>query len=171
MSISVRIPTPLRRLTQGRDEVTARGNTVGEVIEDLEEGYPGIKERLYDEDGRLRRFVNIYVNGEDVRFLSGLQTGVRDGDEISILPAVAGGVPIKKRFWLTFPQKLIKEPIIYRVGHDFKVITNIRTASISEEIGLVGLELEGEPEEIERAVAYMRSLEIGVEPIELDIIE
>lgn len=171
MGILVRIPTPLRSFTQGEDEVTVQGSTVGEVIESLDGEYRGIKERLFDENGDLRRFINIYLNGEDIRFLNHLQTEVKDGDEISILPAVAGGIPVKKKFWLTFPQKLIKEPVIYRVGHMFQVITNIRTASISNEIGLVGLEMEGEPEEIEKAVIYLRSLEVQVEPVELDVVE
>lgn len=171
MAVLVRIPTPLRNLTRGQDEVTVQGSTVGEVIESLEREYRGIRERLFGEDGNLKRFVNIYLNGEDIRFLDHLQTEVKDGDEVSILPAIAGGVPVKKRFWLTFPQKLIKEPVIYRVGHMFQVVTNIRTASISDEIGLVGLEMEGEPEEIERAVAYLKSLEVRVEPIELDVVE
>ena len=91
MSVMVRVPTPLRRLTSGKDKVTVEGRTLGEVIDSLEEGYPGIKERLCDETGGLRNFVNIYVNGEDVRFLDGLNTEIESGDEVSVVPAVAGG--------------------------------------------------------------------------------
>jgi molybdopterin synthase sulfur carrier subunit len=90
MAISVRIPTPLRTLTAGKDEVTAAGATVGEVIDDLEKNYPGIKARLCNEKGVLR-FVNIYHNEEDIRFLDSLATKVKDGDAISIVPAIAGG--------------------------------------------------------------------------------
>jgi molybdopterin synthase sulfur carrier subunit len=90
MAIMVRIPTPLRTLTGGKDEVEAKGATVREVIDDLERRYPGIKERLCDDKG-VRRFVNIYQNEEDIRFLDSLQTAVKDGDSISIVPAIAGG--------------------------------------------------------------------------------
>ena len=91
MSINVRIPAPLRRLTNGQDKVSAGGATVSEVIANLDGQYPGIGERLCDESGELRNFVNLYVNGEDVRFLDGLGTSTNDGDEVSIVPAVAGG--------------------------------------------------------------------------------
>ena len=90
METIVRIPTPLRTLTGGADEVTASGKTVGDVIEDLERKHPGIRERLLDEKG-VRRFVNIYVGEEDVRFLDGLRTAIHAGDQISIVPAIAGG--------------------------------------------------------------------------------
>ena len=90
MSVTVRIPTPLRTLTGGKDEVSAKGGTVGEVIDDLEQSYPGIKDRLCDDKG-VRRFVNIYANEEDIRFLDNLQTKVSDGDSLSIVPAIAGG--------------------------------------------------------------------------------
>ena len=91
MAIKVRIPTPLQKLTNSKTEVEASGNTVDELISNLESNYPGIKERICDENGKLRRFVNIYVNEEDVRFLEGEKTTVKDGDEVSIIPAIAGG--------------------------------------------------------------------------------
>jgi molybdopterin synthase sulfur carrier subunit len=90
METIVRIPTPLRTLTSGADEVNANGSTVGEVIDDLERKHPGIRERLLDAKG-VRRFVNIYVGDEDVRFLEGLKTALKPGDQISIVPAIAGG--------------------------------------------------------------------------------
>ena len=90
MSTLVRIPTPLRRLTDGQDKVTADGATLDEIISSLDAQFPGLKERLCDGDG-LRNFVNVYVNGEDVRFLDGLKSATKSGDEISIVPAVAGG--------------------------------------------------------------------------------
>jgi len=91
MPVQVRIPTPLRRFTGGSEEVAAAGATVGTVIEDLERQYAGIKERLCDDQGQVRRFVNIYVNGDDIRFLNSLETSLKDGDELSIVPAIAGG--------------------------------------------------------------------------------
>ncbi len=87
----VRIPTPLRKFTGGADEVAADGSTVAQVVSDMETRYPGIKERLCEADGRVRRFVNIYVNGDDIRFLANLETAVASNDEVSIVPAIAGG--------------------------------------------------------------------------------
>ena len=87
----VRIPTPLRKFTGGADEVAASGSTVGQVVADMDGRFPGIRERLCEADGRVRRFVNIYVNGDDIRFLANLDTAVKDNDEVSIVPAIAGG--------------------------------------------------------------------------------
>jgi molybdopterin synthase sulfur carrier subunit len=92
MAAKVRIPAPLQSLTQNQGLVEAEGNTVKAVLADLEARYPGLQSRLYDEDGNLRRFVNIYVNEEDIRFLQGEETPVQAGDEVSIVPAIAGGV-------------------------------------------------------------------------------
>ena len=91
MPVTVRIPTPLQRLTNGQGEVPCDGNTVTEVLGDLDRRFPGIKERICDEQGKLRRFVNVFVNEEDIRFLQGDQTLIKDGDEVSIIPAIAGG--------------------------------------------------------------------------------
>ena len=92
MAVKVKVPTPLRGLTNNQDLVSADGaGTIGEAIQNLEQQFPGMRERLLDDQGELRRFVNIYLNGEDVRFLDGLQSAVKDGDELSIVPAVAGG--------------------------------------------------------------------------------
>ncbi len=89
--ITVRVPTQLRALTGGAGEVTVEGSTVGEALKALEVAHPGFGERLFDEKGGLRRFVNVFVADEDVRFLDGLSTTVRDGETLSIVPAVAGG--------------------------------------------------------------------------------
>jgi molybdopterin synthase sulfur carrier subunit len=89
--IKVRIPTPLRPLTKGQGEVETNAASVLEMIETLNNAHPGIKDRLCDETGELRRFVNIYVNEEDIRFLKGKDTSLKDGDEVSIVPAIAGG--------------------------------------------------------------------------------
>ena len=88
----IRIPMPLRKLTNEMDIVTIDASTLSDAVERLEADYPGIKERLVGDDGEIRRFVNIYVNGEDVRFLSNLATALKASDEVSIVPAVAGGV-------------------------------------------------------------------------------
>jgi len=91
MPVLVRIPTPLRTVTKGNAEVQAKGDTVDDVIADLERQFPGLRERLVDEQGELRRFINIYVNQEDVRFLESQKTALKDGDELAIVPAIAGG--------------------------------------------------------------------------------
>jgi molybdopterin synthase sulfur carrier subunit len=91
MAVTVKIPTPLRNLTQNQDTATADAADLRGAVEALERQFPGMRERLLDETGEIRRFVNIYVNGEDVRFLQGMTTALKSGDEISIVPAVAGG--------------------------------------------------------------------------------
>ena len=90
MPVTVKIPTQLRAVTNGESEAEAEGSTVGEVLDSLFEQFAELRDRIC-EDGDLRRFVNVYVGGEDIRFLSGLETEVSDGDEVTILPAVAGG--------------------------------------------------------------------------------
>jgi MoaD family protein len=96
MPVKVRVPTPLQKLTNNQKEVEAQGNNITAVFDHLEKNYPGIKERLYDEDGTLRRFINVYVNEEDIRFLDGVNTAIKEGDDISIVPAIAGGSGIPR---------------------------------------------------------------------------
>jgi sulfur-carrier protein len=89
--VTVKIPTPLRALTLDRDTVTAEVTSLADLVTTLEADFPGMRERLCDDSGELRRFVNVYINGEDVRFLQGLSSALKAGDEVSIVPAVAGG--------------------------------------------------------------------------------
>ena len=91
MAKKVRIPTPLRKLTNNEELVEVNAATIGEAIVELQTRFPGIKERLLDESGAVRRFVNVYVNEEDIRFLQNQETALKEGDEISIIPAIAGG--------------------------------------------------------------------------------
>ena len=91
MAVKVRIPTPLQKLTNNQAEVDAAGGTLKELIDNLETSFPGFRERICDEAGKVRRFVNIYVNEEDVRFQQAEATPLKDGDEVSIIPAIAGG--------------------------------------------------------------------------------
>lgn len=91
MAINVMIPTPLQKLTKEKPQVNIEAKNICELIEKLEKDYPGIKERLCDESGKIRRFINIYVNEEDIRFLKMDQTLLNDGDQVSIIPAIAGG--------------------------------------------------------------------------------
>ena len=91
MSVSVHIPTPLRKLTDSQAVVQIEAATVGELVESLESAHTGMKEKLVDESGEIRRYVNIYVNDEDIRFLDGKKTELKEGDSVSIVPAIAGG--------------------------------------------------------------------------------
>ncbi len=91
MPVKVKIPTPLQKLVNRQSEVNAEGENVTSLIDNMEEQYPGIKDRICDEQGKVRRFVNIYLNGEDIRFLNAESTAIKSGDEISIIPAIAGG--------------------------------------------------------------------------------
>ena len=92
MAIKVRIPTPLMKLTDNQSEVSAEGETISDIINNLENQFNGIKDRICEENGSPRRFINIYINEEDIRFLEGEMTAVKEGDEISIIPAIAGGI-------------------------------------------------------------------------------
>jgi MoaD family protein len=92
MAAKVRIPAPLRKLTKEQPVVDCQGKNIEEVLANLETQYPGIKERICDENGQIRRFINVFVNGEDIRFKEGAKTSVTDGAEISIIPAIAGGL-------------------------------------------------------------------------------
>ena len=91
MPVTVRIPTPLRAVAKGNADVQAKGDTIDDVLADLERQFPGMRERLVDDSGELRRFINVYVNQEDIRFLDNRATKLKDGDEVAIVPAIAGG--------------------------------------------------------------------------------
>jgi molybdopterin synthase sulfur carrier subunit len=91
MAVKVRIPAPLQRLTNGKTEVECKAKNISELVDELEQEYPGMKERL-SEGGKIRRFINIYVNEDDIRFVSREDTALKDGDSISIVPAIAGGI-------------------------------------------------------------------------------
>ena len=91
MAIKVHVPTPLRKLTGNQSEVEIEAATVAELVENLETSFAGIKDKLVDEKGEIRRYVNIYVNDEDIRFLDGAETPLNSGDDLSIVPAIAGG--------------------------------------------------------------------------------
>lgn len=167
MAVTVRVGTVLSKLLGGKGEASAEGSTVGEVISAL-----GIRERLCDETGKLRRHFNVHVNeGEDVRLLDGLDTPVKDGDTVTVLSAVAGGDGISRKIWLTFPEDLIARPLIWEVARKFEVVTNIRQASISKTVGIVGLELSGPLEEVEGAIGFFIESGVSVEPVELDVVE
>lgn len=167
MPVTVRVSTALASLLGGSNEISAEAATVGGLLDALD-----IRERLCDADGNLRRHFNIHVNeGEDIRLQQGLDTAVSDGDTVTILSAIAGGGDVARKVWLTFPADLVDRPLIWEVGHKFRVVTNIRQASVSRDIGLVGLELSGDEAEVEAAVEHLTACGVSVEPVELEVIE
>ena len=170
MAVKVRIPTPLQKLTGNQGEVLCQAANINEMLADLEKQHPGVKERLCDAEGKLRRFVNIYVNEEDIRFLQGQETKLKDADDVSIIPAIAGGasdpkVSVKKRVTLVFPQNQIKEPAVFMMAKKFDIMPNIRKARVTETVGEMMLELEGTEKNLELGIKFLESRGIKVEPV------
>lgn len=167
MPIKVRTGAALKSLFDGQQELEAEGATVGELLEAL-----GVQDRLCDAVGKVRRHFNIHINeGEDIRLLEGLDTPVKDGDTVTILSAIAGGDEVSRKVWLTFPKDLVERPLIWEVAQKYRVVTNIRQASVSKEIGLVGLELSGDEDEVRQAIDFFTDAGVSVEPIELGVVE
>ena len=174
MAVKVRIPTPLQKLTNNAGEVHCDAKNINEMLADLEKKHPGIKERLCDAEGKLRRFVNVYVNEEDIRFLQGQDTLIKDGDDISIIPAIAGGAPVSKkkksrlstkRVTLVFPQNQIKEPAVFLMAKKFDIMPSIRRARVTESVGEMTLELQGAEKDLESGIKFLESRGIKVEPV------
>jgi len=168
MSVTVRIPEALRRTTGGKSQVTADGDTIAEVLEDLDVRFGGFRSWACGAEGVLRPYANIFINRQDARLHGGLSAPVALGDCISIVAGVSGGSVMRRQLYLTFPKKLIKEPIIFRIGHEFNVVTNVKGASVSNNVGFVALEIEGEPEEIERTVQWLEEMGVMIEPLKND---
>ena len=175
MAIKIRIPSPLRSYTQGADVVESSGSNVGEVLNNLKSKAAGIETRLF-KGTQLNRFVNVYLNDEDIRFLKNLETPVKEGDEISIIPAIAGGMAkaeFSRRCWFTFPtKKQVEQPIIWQMSRKFPdVVFDIRQASVQNELGIMAVLLSGKEEEVKAAMDFIRSKGVTVEPIEKSVIE
>lgn len=169
MPVKVRIPTPLQKLTNDQAEIQCDAVDINAMLAELEKKHPGVKERLCDAEGKLRRFVNIYVNEEDIRFLKGQDTALKPGDDVSIIPAIAGGAQlVKKRVTLVFPQDQIKEPAVFLMAKKFDIMPNIRKARVTETIGEMTLELEGSEKNLEQGIQYLESRGIKVEPVSGD---
>lgn len=180
MAVKVRIPSPLQKLTQNQAEVMCEAKDINEVLADLEKKHAGIRERLCDGEGKLRRFVNVYVNEEDIRFLQGQETALKDGDDISIIPAIAGGAPVSKKklpkknapskkiktqITLVFPQTQIKEPAVFLMAQKFDLMPNIRRARVTETVGEMTLEVEGTEANLIKGIKYLESRGIKVESL------
>jgi len=167
MPVTVRTGAAIKALLGGEREAHVEAASIAQVLDGL-----GIRDRVCESSGKVRRHFNIHINdGEDVRLLGGVDTAVADGDTVVILSAIAGGAETSRKVWLTFPTDMIDRPVIWEVGQKFRVVTNIRQASISKEIGIVGLEMSGEAGEIERAIEFIMETGVSVEPIELDVVE
>ena len=188
MSVKVRIPEVLRKLTNGSDLVTLEATTVKDMIEALEKAHPGIKERICDEKGNVRRFVNVFVNEEDIRFQENLETKLPPGTEVSILPAIAGGNAKApkgggdkelsaphgdyiRRVYLNFSGALCTQPVIYHLVKKFDVVPNIRSASITEDMSIMSVEFSGTKEAVEKALEWARKQGVKVDPIEMNVVE
>ena len=167
MAVTIRTGAALKSLLGGETEASADGATVGELLDAL-----GIRDRMCDAEGNIRRHFNIHVNDdEDVRLGGGLDSPVSDGDTVTILSAIAGGQAFERKVWLTFPRDMIEKPMIWEVSQKYKVVTNIRQASVTKDIGLVGLCLSGEESEVRKAIDYFIDAGVSVEPIEIDVVE
>lgn len=173
--VTVRIPTPLRPLTGGKHAVETTASDIQTMIASLNGQFPGLKDRVCDDQGEIRRFVNIYLNEEDIRFLQGKDTPLKDGDEISIVPAIAGGSPPDRahlRFHLRFPEDKITEPVLCQINRAFPAVdTNIRRADVREKTGWMDVEFAGDSTDIERAIDGIRQKGVIVDPIELNVVE
>ena len=169
MAVSVLIPTPLRNLTAQRDTVEFDDpGTIAGLVERLEQAHPGMGNRLRGDDGSLRRFINVYVNDEDIRFLQGPDTPLKDGDQVSIVPAIAGGAaPVTEHFNFTFNKQMSRQPVIYNLGKKFNLVTIIERANISEDAGWMQVALRGDADEIQRALADLSTFGVFVTPVEL----
>jgi molybdopterin synthase sulfur carrier subunit len=177
MAVNVRIPEVLRKLTGGSDLVSLEAGTVGEMIDVLDKTHPGIKERICDDKGQVRRFINVFVNEEDIRFQDNLETKLAPGTEVSILPAIAGGNAPKKgpdtvrRVYLNFSREGVTQPLIYNVIKKFDVVPNIRGASVTDDLGIMSVEFSGPREEVDKALDWLRKQGVKVDPIEMNVVE
>lgn len=186
MPINVRIPEALRKLTAGNDQVSVEAASVRQMIDALDAKHPGLKERICDEQGNVRRFVNIFVNEEDIRFMQNLDTPLDAKSDVSILPAIAGGAAAKspkasraevsvaqtvRRVYLTFDEDTTKRPMIYELIKKFDVIPNIRHASATEKLAIMGIEFIGSAEALDAAFAWLRKQGVRVDPIEMNVVE
>jgi molybdopterin synthase sulfur carrier subunit len=179
MAVNVRIPEVLRKLTNNSELVAVEAGTVKEMLDALEKQHPGIKERICDEQGNVRRFVNVFVNEEDIRFQENLDTKLSAGTEVSILPAIAGGMAKKesasdeyvRRVYLTFNKELCTQPIIYHLVKKFDVVPNIRSASVTDDMGIMGVEFSGKKDSVEKALEWAKKQGLKVDPIEMNVVE
>lgn len=166
-TVKVLIPTPLRKFTGDQDTVVVDADSIGALLTELTTAHLGLKTSLIDDKGNLRRFVNLFLNGEDIRFLQESQTALKDGDEVSIVPAIAGGISGSEVYNMTFSRAMLNTPILYNIGKRFHVVTTIRRAILNEEGGWAEVAVGGSSDEIGRAIAELQTTGVNVSgPIE-----
>lgn len=161
-NVTVLIPTPLRKFTGNLDTVTVEAGNIAQMLQALDAAHPGLGKPLMDENGNPRRFVNLYVGGEDIRFKENAQTVLSDGDEVSIVPAIAGGATGSEVYQLTFHRGMYNTPLLYNLGKKFRVTVNLRRAMMSEEAGFAEIELTGPDTEIGRAIADLQTTGVSI---------
>jgi molybdopterin converting factor small subunit len=173
MPVKVLIPTPLRKFTNNAETVSVEAENVGALLKALDTAYPGLGKPLLDDTGAPRKFVNLYKNGEDIRFLQGVETTLVDGDEVSIVPAIAGGVSASgtEVYRLAFYRQMYNTPLLYNIGKKFRVVVNIRRAMLNEDSGWAEVALSGSIEEIGRAVADLQTTGVSVTGPISDLVE
>jgi molybdopterin synthase sulfur carrier subunit len=161
-TVKVLIPTPLRKFTNEQETVSVEGDTIGSLLAALASTYTGLGKPLLDENGAPRRFVNLYLNGEDVRFLQNTETPLKDGDEVSIVPAIAGGASGSEVYSLSFNPNMYNTPILHNLSKRFRLTLTLRRAMLNEEGGWVEMEFTGPQEEIGRAIADLQTTGVNV---------
>lgn len=172
MPVTIRLPTVLTSLSDGRQTIEVSAESVGEAFRALEDACPGLSSRLLDDSGVLRRYVNVFKGQENIRNLQGFKTPLQDGDELVILPAVAGGVSNdveKVVLNLVARYDQVKEPWIWRICTDFNVKVNILKANIDEDFGWAQIELEGPIEEVQRCIAWLHTTGLHIEPYQRSV--
>jgi molybdopterin converting factor small subunit len=132
------------------------------MLQSLDQAHPGLGKPLVDDAGQPRKFVNLYVNGEDIRFLQNAETALKDGDEVSIVPAIAGGASGTEVYNLTFHREMFNVPILHNLGKRFRVEVNIRRAMLSEESGWAEVGFTGTVDEIGRAIADLHTTGVNI---------
>jgi molybdopterin synthase sulfur carrier subunit len=170
-TVKVLIPTPLRKFTGDQDTVTVDAASIGAMLGGLDAAHPGLGKPLIDDKGAPRRFVNLFLNGEDIRFLQGTETPLKDGDEVSIVPAIAGGISGTEVYNFTLTRAMMNKPILFEIGKRFRVVTTIRRAILNEEGGWAEVALTGTSDEIGRAIAELQTTGVSVTGPLVELVE
>jgi molybdopterin synthase sulfur carrier subunit len=162
-TVKVLIPTPLRKFTGDKDTVSVEAANIGAMLQALDAAHPGLGKPLIDENGDPRRFVNLFVNGEDIRFQQGKQTALSDGDEVSIVPAIAGGAGSGTEVYnLTFHRDMYNRPILNSLAKRFRVTLTFRRANLSEDGGWAEVAFTGTADDIGRAIADLQTTGVNI---------
>ncbi len=165
MRVKISISGPRLLDTASKEVFSVTGETLKDALEDGRNEHEEALGRLSSEALSPAGHVSVLLNGKTVKSPEDLDVPLREGDEISIVPAISGGKEMKRRIYLNIPKNIVGQPILFQVGHEFNIVTNIRGASISEEVGLVALEITGEKRELERAIKWLALRGVEVEQV------